>query len=341
MFVDRIVLDFIAGKGGNGVVSWRREKFIPKGGPNGGNGGKGGSIYLVADAQIFSLDDFRNKRIIKAENGVQGGANLCQGRNGKDLYVKVPCGTLVKDESGEIIADLTKDKETFLLCKGGKGGRGNESFKTPTNRAPNYCTPGKEGEVKSVELELKLIADVGLIGFPNAGKSTLISALTHIKVKIAAYPFTTLRPNLGFFTLDDYSRVFIADIPGIIEGAHLDRGLGLEFLKHIERTLLLIFVLDASGIDGRNPLDDWKTLRKEIKSYNKEILEKPFLVVLNKIDDPQAEENIKAFKKGFKEKKSLLYQISAKEGEGLPDLLQAIGQEVQKIREMSKSESLT
>jgi GTP-binding protein len=333
MFVDRVKLNFIAGKGGNGIVSWRREKFIPKGGPNGGNGGKGASIYLEADAQIFSLDDFRNKRIIKAENGQQGGPNLCQGRNGKDLIVKVPCGTLIKDvNSEEIIADLTKDKQRFLICQGGKGGRGNESFKTPTNRAPNTCTPGKAGEERKVELELKLIADVGLVGFPNAGKSTLISALTHIRVKIAAYPFTTLRPNLGFLTLDDYSRVFIADIPGIIEGAHNDKGLGFEFLRHIERTLLLIYVLDASGIDGRHPLDDWKILRKEIKAYNPEILEKPFLVVLNKIDDPQSEENIKAFRKGFKESKSLLYEISAKEGEGLPELLQVIGTTIQKIR---------
>lgn len=325
MFIDRVTVSLAAGKGGNGVIAWRREKYIPKGGPNGGNGGKGGSIVLQADTQVFSLEDFRNRRLIKAEDGGAGGANNRQGKTGKDLILKVPCGTLVKDaETGEILYDFTKDKEKWEICKGGRGGRGNDSFKTPTNRAPNICTPGKEGEASEVELELKLIADVGLVGFPNAGKSTLISVLAHVRVKIAAYPFTTLQPNIGFLETENYSRIFIADIPGIIEGAHLNKGLGFEFLRHIERTKLLIFLLDASGIDGRNPTEDYKVLRKEVEAYNPEMLERPYLVVLNKLDAEESAANIKAFKKTIKLPKGILYEISATEGTGIPELREGI-----------------
>lgn len=325
MFVDRVTLEMSAGKGGNGVVAWRREKYIPKGGPCGGNGGKGGSVYLEADAQISSLDYFRNRKSIKAENGRQGGPNNQQGRNGQDLTLKVPCGTLVKDlATGHLIADLTEDKQVFLLCKGGKGGKGNDNFKSPTNRAPNICTPGKEGESLRVELELKLIADVGLVGFPNAGKSSLINALTRMEVKTAAYPFTTLQPNLGFIRLDDLSRIYIADIPGIIEGAHKNKGLGFEFLRHIERTSLLVYVLDASGIDGRTPWDDWKVLRSEMEAYNPELLERPFIVVLNKIDDDASEKNIKAFRKKYPFAANSLFEISALQGEGLPALVKSV-----------------
>lgn len=314
-----------AGKGGNGVIAWRREKYIPKGGPCGGNGGKGGSLILQADTQIFSLEWYRNRRLIKADDGNCGGANNRIGKNGKDLILKVPCGTLVKDAAtGEILHDFTKDQEIWEVCKGGRGGRGNDSFKTPTNRAPNICTLGKEGESAEIELELKLIADVGLVGFPNAGKSTLISALTHVRVKIAPYPFTTLQPNIGFLETEDYSRIFIADIPGIIEDAHLNRGLGIEFLRHIERTKLLIFLLDASGIDGRNPTDDYEVLQNELKEYNPEMLERPHLVVLNKIDSEDAADNIKAFKKKFKIPKGNLLEISATEGTGVPALREAL-----------------
>lgn len=325
MFIDRVTVSLAAGKGGNGVVAWRREKYIPKGGPNGGNGGKGGSVCLQADTQVFSLEWFRNRRLIKAEDGGSGGSNNKQGRNGKDLILKVPCGTLVKDaETGEILYDFTKDKEQWEICKGGRGGRGNDSFKTPTNRAPNICTPGKDGESTEVELELKLIADVGLVGFPNAGKSTLITDLTHVHVKIAPYPFTTLQPNIGFLETEDYSRIYIADIPGIIENAHLNKGLGFEFLRHIERTKLLIFLLDASGIDGRNPTDDFRILKKELKAYNPEMLDRPYLVVLNKIDTEESAEHIKAFKKSIKLPKGILYEISATEGTGIPALRNAI-----------------
>ncbi len=325
MFVDRVLLELRAGKGGNGVVAWRREKFIPKGGPCGGNGGKGGDVILRADVQISSLDWFRNRRLLHAENGGQGAGANRQGRNGKNLVLVVPCGTLVKNiDTGEILADLTEDGQEWLVCQGGKGGRGNTSFKSPTNRAPNTCTPGKEGELLRVELELKLIADVGLVGLPNAGKSTLIEAVSKARVKIAPYPFTTLHPNLGQLQLDDFRRILVADIPGIIEGAHLNRGLGIEFLRHIERTKLLIFVLDASGIDGRDPCSDYKVLQSELKAYNPELLKRPFLVVLNKVDVPEAEDHVKEFKKRFKLKRGQLHCISAALGEGVPALVDSV-----------------
>src|ERR1700722_9290805 len=332
MFIDKAIIDLVAGKGGNGVVAWRREKYIPKGGPSGGNGGKGGSVILKADTQVFSLDWFRNRRILKADNGDAGGSNNKQGRSGKDLLLKVPCGTLVKNAATkEVLHDFTSDQEEFTICLGGKGGRGNDSFKTPTNRAPNYCTEGKDGVAIQVELELKLIADVGLVGFPNAGKSTLISSVADVEVKIAPYPFTTLRPNLGFIQCEDYSRIYIADIPGIIEGAHRNKGLGFEFLRHIERTKLLIFVLDASGIDGRNPIDDYKVLREELKTYNPEMLERFYLVVLNKIDAEEASAHIQQFYDSFPSEKDRTYEISAMRGDGLKLLVEVIEAAMKKI----------
>lgn len=323
MFVDRITVKCIAGKGGNGVVAWRREKYIPKGGPCGGNGGPGGSVIFEADTQLTTLDWFRHRRLLKAENGGAGSGNCRQGKTGKDLILKVPCGTLLKDvETGEIIHDFVNDKDRFIFCKGGKGGKGNDFFKSPTNQAPNKCTEGTEGQSFDTELELKLIADVGLVGFPNAGKSTLISTMAGLRVKIAAYPFTTLQPNLGFIELANYRRIYIADIPGIIEGAYENRGLGLEFLRHIERTKLLIFVLDASGIDNRNPTDDYRILRKELQSYNPELLARPFLVALNKIDTEESVAHIEHFKKEFHFPKGIVHEISAAYGAGLPELLQ-------------------
>lgn len=330
MFIDRVIVDLAAGKGGNGVVAWRREKYIPKGGPCGGNGGKGGSVILIADAEVYSLQWFRNRRILKADNGGQGGSNLRSGKNGQDLVLKVPCGTLLKDaDTGEIIHDFTEDKERFVLCKGGRGGLGNDHFKSPTNRAPNICTEGKPGQAQKVELELKLIADVGLVGFPNAGKSTLISELADVKVKIAPYPFTTLQPNIGFIQFEDFTRIYIADIPGIIEGAHRNRGLGFEFLRHVERTKLLIFMLDASGIDGRNPTEDFEVLRREIGTYNPEMLERPCLIALNKIDSEEAEEHLKHFYKSVDLPKERVFEISAMRGDGLRELVDAIRKHLQ------------
>lgn len=323
MFIDRVRVKFTAGKGGNGVVAWIREKYIPKGGPCGGNGGPGGSVILQADTQISSLDSFRNHRKMKAENGQQGGPNKCQGRRGKDLLLKVPCGTLVRDlESGEILHDLTQDGEKVVLCRGGKGGLGNDHFKSPTRQAPNFCTPGKMGEEVDIELELKIIADVGLVGFPNAGKSTLINSLANLRVKSAAYPFTTLRPNIGFIKYEDDVRLYIADIPGIIKDAHRDKGLGLEFLRHVERTKLLLFVLDSSGIDGRDPLSDYNVLLDELRAYDEELLKRPRFIVLNKIDDDEAKPHIKPFLKKVKGEK--IFQISALTGEGLEELIKAL-----------------
>lgn len=329
MFVDRVSLKFIAGKGGNGVVAWRREKYIPKGGPTGGNGGNGGSIYLQSSAELSSLDWFRHRRLIQAKHGADGGANCRQGRNGPSLVLEVPCGTLVKDvRTGETLHDFVEPGERWLLCQGGRGGRGNHSFRSPTNRAPKEFTKGTPGEVHDVELELKLIADVGLVGFPNAGKSTLIHALAGLKIKIAPYPFTTLQPNLGFLTLPDERRIYIADIPGIIEGAHRNRGLGLEFLRHIERTQLLLFVLDASGIDGRNPADDFRVLRSELEAYQQSLLERPFLVVLNKIDTEESVHWVADFRAKYPLPPAQLFEISAAARMGLEPLVNAMAKQV-------------
>lgn len=323
MFTDRVKLHLAAGNGGDGAVAWIRAKYIPKGGPCGGDGGDGGSIILKTSTHHASLDWFRNRKSIRAEHGEKGGANLCHGKNGKDLILEVPCGTLVKNaETGEVLFDLTEKGQIAVVCKGGKGGIGNDHFKTPTNRAPYEFTPGAEGEELEVELELKLIADVGLIGYPNAGKSTLISQLADVDVKIAPYPFTTLQPNIGFLETENKDRIFIADIPGIIEGAHQNRGLGLEFLRHIERTKLLIFMLDASGIDGRNPASDLKVLRQELQAYNDELLRRPYLIALNKVDDETSVENIAEFYKKYPKEK--VYLISALNGDGLEELKKAI-----------------
>jgi len=325
MFTDRVQLEVHAGKGGNGIVAWHRAKYIPKGGPCGGNGGRGGSIEFVADSQLASLDWFRNRRILKAENGQSGGPNNRQGKQGKKLLLKIPCGTLLKNaETGEVLCDFTREGQKLQLCKGGKGGLGNDFFKSSTNRAPNYCTEGKPGESIKIELELKLIADVGLVGFPNAGKSTLVSTLANLRVKAAAYPFTTLRPNLGFIKLKDRSRIFIADIPGIIEGAHQNRGLGYEFLRHIERTKLLLFVLDASGIDGRDPASDYTILRNELARYNPELLERPYLVVLNKCDAEEAKEHLLHFYRTHSVPKERFFEISALAYQGTDALKEAI-----------------
>ncbi len=326
MFVDRVTVELQAGKGGNGIVAWHRSKYIPKGGPAGGIGGHGGSIYFEADTQIPSLEWFRYRRKINAENGVQGGPNCRTGRRGKDLILKVPCGTLIKDaDTQEVLCDLTEDKQRWLMCERGRGGRGNDSFKSSTNRAPNYATPGKLGQARRIELELKLIADVGLIGFPNAGKSTLITKLAGMMVKIAPYPFTTLHPNLGFFECrEEHRRIFIADIPGIIEDAHQNRGLGLQFLRHIERTRLLVYVLDASGIDGRTPLDDLRVLRQELEKYNPELLDRPYLVALNKVDTEESEEHKIHFYGENPEGTDQLFEISALLEEGLDILKHAI-----------------
>lgn len=301
MFVDQITLELRAGKGGNGVVAWRKEKYLPKGGPYGGNGGLGGSIVIEAATNVYSFESYRNIRFLKADDGQPGATNNRTGRNGKDLVIQVPEGTLLKDaETKELIYDFTRNGERFVVCQGGKGGRGNSFFKTSTNRAPTKATPGKAGEVRLVELELKLIADIGLVGFPNAGKSTLFNNLAHAEVKVGAYSFTTLHPALGLVLCqgEPYQKPWvIADIPGIIEGANQNRGLGLNFLKHIERTRLLLFVIDISGSERTSPEDDLQVLINELFSYKSELADKKSIVALNKIDNLLPEEREEALKK--------------------------------------------
>lgn len=312
MFKDRATLHFIAGKGGNGVVAWRREKYIPKGGPCGGDGGYGGDIILETDPHLLSLEHLRHNRAIRAKNGGDGSSNNKHGKNGQPTIIKLPKGTLVKDPiTEEILCDLSEPKQQFLLCKGGKGGKGNTHFATSVNRAPKEATPGKEGEEKNILLELKIIADIGLIGMPNAGKSTLLSTLAHAKVKTAPYPFTTLSPNIGVIEFSDYSKALIADIPGLIDNAHLNKGLGISFLKHVERTSLLLFVIDISALEGRDPIEDYLLLRREIAAYKQEVLDKPFLIILNKMDIEGAEEQMRRFIDHFFEDREKILAISA------------------------------
>lgn len=332
MFIDQVKLKLIAGKGGNGIIAWRREKFIPKGGPSGGDGGKGGSIILESSTHFFALDKYRHATIFRAQNGGQGGSNGKQGKNGEDLLLKVPCGTIVKDlQTGQVIMDFTEPDQRFVLCRGGVGGRGNESFRTPTHQAPYIATDGKEGEEIEVELELKLIADVGFVGMPNAGKSTLLSELTTAKVKIGNYPFTTLVPNLSFIEYDDFSRVYLADIPGIIRGAHANRGLGLAFLKHIERSAVLVYVVDISGFEDRDPIEDFKILQSELAMHDQALMDKPFVIALNKIDEEGAENHLARFKEAFPRWVDCCYPLSALTGEGLDRFRMAIKELAQQV----------
>jgi len=281
MFIDQAEIQVVAGDGGNGAIAWRREKYVPKGGPAGGDGGRGGSVRLLVDPNTAGLDWFRYSKIIRAEKGQHGGSSCQKGRDGQDFLIKVPPGTCVFDsESGDLLYDAITPHQEFLLCQGGNGGFGNKRFRTSTNRAPNKANPGQKGQTRSVRLELKLIADIGLVGFPNAGKSTLFSRLTNNNVEIGAYPFTTLSPNIGFIPYPLGQRVSITDIPGIIQGAHHNRGLGLQFLRHIERTKALLFILDAS----QDPAADFHTLQQELQAYDPSLLTRPFAIILNKCD---------------------------------------------------------
>ena len=326
MFTDRVTLNLHAGNGGNGVVAWRREKYIPKGGPAGGDGGHGGSVIFVASSNHFSLEHLRNQHIIKAERGRDGAGSDCKGRDGEDRIIELPLGTLVKDiASGQILFDFTREGECWTICSGGRGGKGNSRFKSPTNQAPLICTPGQEGKNAEVELELKLIADVGLVGMPNAGKSSLISQLAHVEVKIAPYPFTTLRPNLGMLIFEDGSRLLLADIPGIIKGAHHGRGCGFAFLRHVERSAMLLFVIELSPWEeARDPYEEFCMLRNELKEYNPELLDRPFLVALNKIDLEGVAHLARSFRERYSFPSETLFEISALTGAGCEELVQAL-----------------
>jgi GTP-binding protein len=288
MFIDYAEIEVRAGNGGNGAVTFRREKYVPKGGPSGGNGGKGGDIIIEAHHNLYTLLDFKYKKQYKAQNGEQGGNSLKNGKNGKDILIKVPVGTLIKNFStGKVIDDLNEDRKKIIIAKGGKGGKGNSNFATPTNQAPRYAEEGKLGEQNKFILELKLLADVGLVGFPNAGKSTLISVISEAKPKIADYPFTTLEPVLGIVRYKDYQSFTIADIPGIIEGAHEGKGLGHKFLRHIERTKILLFLIDITSGDYQKIFD---VLNNELNSYSKTLSGKTKIIALSKADLFEEEE---------------------------------------------------
>lgn len=358
MFVDHIKIHAKAGDGGNGIVSFRREKFVPKGGPDGGDGGKGSDVILVADDNVDTLARFFYEPIIKGKNGDHGGNKNCTGRAAKPTVIKVPVGTVVyripqgtpkansyhitegftfvdlekegveeeeesfQTETGEtavtpfeMISDLTRPGEEFILCHGGKGGKGNTRFKTATNRVPREFTPGEEGEEGDFYLELRKIADAGLVGYPNAGKSTLLGKISAAHPKVAPYPFTTLHPIVGVVEFPGFKRITVADIPGLVEGAHRNIGLGHEFLRHIVRCKLLIHVVDVAGSEGRNPVEDLNQIRQELKLYDPSLIERPWIIVANKVDLPEADENLKALKRHFKKVEVL--GLSAGTGEGL------------------------
>jgi len=328
VFVDEVDIHIKAGDGGRGSLSFRREKFVPKGGPDGGNGGAGGSVYVVADPHRNTLVHFRFNPDYKAQRGGNGAGALRTGRGGRDLEIPVPVGTLVfkiDPETGDKVqaADLTVVGQRVLLAQGGRGGLGNAHFATSTNRAPRKVQPGEPGEEFELHLKLKLLADVGLVGYPNAGKSTLISVISAAKPKIAAYPFTTLTPNLGVVALSGDRDFVVADVPGLIEGAHEGHGLGHQFLRHIERTKVIIHLVDVSGASGRDPVEDFDTIRKELELYNPELLKKPHLVAANKIDAVDDPKRVTALEKRAKKLKLKFFQISAVAGTGVKELVEA------------------
>jgi GTP-binding protein len=329
MFVDEVEIHVEAGHGGAGALSFRREKFVPRGGPDGGNGGKGGSVYLVADPHRNTLVHFRYTPEFAAQRGGQGAGALRTGRDGDDLVIPVPVGTLVFTHdpgvpgSAQPFADLTKVGQRVLVARGGRGGLGNAHFATATNRAPRKHQPGEPGDERYLRLQLKLLADVGLVGFPNAGKSTLISRISAAKPKIADYPFTTLTPHLGVVTMSEERSFVVADVPGLIEGAHLGQGLGHQFLRHIERTKVLIHLVDVSGASGRDPVDDFTTIRDELARYNPDLLAKPHLVAANKIDAVDDRSRIDAIAARAHALSLPFFTISAVTGEGVQPLLEA------------------
>ncbi len=333
MFIDRATIKVKSGAGGPGAVTFRREKYVPYGGPSGGDGGNGGSVILEATEDLQTLLDFRYKKEFVAEPGGNGMSKNMYGKNSPNLTIRVPVGTVVYDaDSNALLADLSHAGETFVAAPGGKGGRGNAHFATPTNRAPQYAEPGTPGVELNLRLELKLLADVGLVGLPNAGKSTLISVISAAKPKIADYPFTTLQPQLGVVQYGDGEHVVVADIPGLIEGAHTGAGLGHEFLRHVERTRLLLHVLDASGgPEERDPLEDWDTINNELAKYSPELAKRPMAAVLNKLDLPTAQENQERLTKALEERGYPVFTLSAATREGLPPLLNYIRHRVREL----------
>ena len=321
MFIDRAIIEVRSGKGGDGAISFRREKFVAKGGPDGGNGGRGASIYLKANKSINTLFNFRHSKAFIGQDGGKGEGSNCYGKYAPDIIVDVPIGTVVYLEDGhEFLGDLNEDGKTLLVAKGGRGGKGNSCFKSSTNRVPKIAENGEPGEKKRLILELKLLADVGLVGFPSVGKSTFLSVVSSAKPEIADYPFTTIVPNLGVVNVEKGKSFVMADLPGLIEGAHLGRGLGLQFLRHIERCRVIVHIVDM-GESGRDPVEEYKIIKQELESYGFGLSKRPYIIVASKMDEESAEERLKAFEKKVKEK---VYPISALTDEGIKEVLYKI-----------------
>ena len=334
MFIDKVVINVKSGKGGNGAISFRREKYVPNGGPNGGDGGRGGDVIIEAQSSLNTLGAFRYKKKFVAQNGEDGSDNKCSGKNAQHLKIYVPVGTVVFDDgTGALLCDLTEDKQKFILAKGGRGGQGNQHFANSTRQAPKFAKPGDDAEEKNVMLELKTIADVGLIGFPNVGKSTFLSRVTNATPKIANYHFTTLSPNLGMVKYKNADEFILADIPGLIEGASEGLGLGHDFLRHIERTRLLLHVIDAVGSEGRDPKSDFEIINNELFSYSDKLKQRPQIVALNKIDLTTDQESLEELKKHFEEAGYETYLISAATGKGTSELLDAL---IRKLPDVEK-----
>jgi GTPase len=334
-FIDEVKIKVIAGDGGRGCISFRREKFVPRGGPNGGDGGDGGDVVAVADPQLTTLLDLRYQKLYRAGRGEHGLGKDQHGRRGEDRVIKVPVGTIIRDaDSGELLADLKLAGEWFVVAAGGRGGKGNAHFVSSTNRSPRYAQPGMPGVELELEIELRLLADVGIIGLPNAGKSTLIAAISAVRPKIADYPFTTLVPNLGVVSYDEGKSFVVADIPGLIEGAHQGQGLGDKFLRHVTRTDLLIHLLDASQIDEQDPLSAWRTINRELELFDPDLIEKPQIVVANKMDLPEAREKAKLLEKRLPKAFQPLHKISAATSEGVKQLVRQIGMSLDGIKQL-------
>ena len=332
MFVDYTKIIVKSGDGGNGAISFRREKYVAAGGPDGGDGGKGGDVYFTVNPNANTLIEFRYNKKFKAENGKNGSGGHCYGKSGEDLYIKVPKGTVVKDaETGRVIADLSEDGQTELIIPGGRGGKGNSHFATATRQAPRFAQDGEKGVEKELVLELKLIADVGLVGFPNVGKSTILSTVTKATPKIADYHFTTLEPNLGVVSTKNNGSFVLADIPGIIEGASQGTGLGLQFLRHIERTRLLLHVIDVSGSEGRDPVDDFNKVNEELKQYSEKLASRKQIIVANKSDILQSEEKFINLSKIASQKGYEIYKISAATKEGIEELMEHVAEVIKTL----------
>lgn len=330
MFVDEVIVELTAGRGGDGCMAFRREKYVAMGGPFGGNGGKGGDIIFKADTGLRTLIDLRYQKHLKASSGANGEGKNKNGKNAIDLIVKVPLGTTVKDiETGNIIGDLTKNKEEIIVAYGGRGGRGNVTLATRSNPCPSYCEYGEPGENRKVKVELRMLADVGLVGLPSVGKSTILSMITNANPKIASYHFTTLSPNLGVVSTNNYSYT-IADLPGLIEGASEGLGLGHKFLKHIERTKIIAHIIDMSGMEGRNPYEDYLTIRKELENYSPKLLTKPEIIIANKMDIDTSINNLKEFKKKVN---SPIYEISAIQNKGLDKVISVLEELVKNTKD--------